>query len=591
MTFRRSVCLAFMTMLCSFLYAENWQRFRGPNGSGVAEDDAQIPTQWAPNANLRWKTAMPGPGVSSPIVVGNRVFVTCYSGYGLSQEDPGQIENLMRHVVCVDLETGEPIWQRDVKAALPEDAYTGIGVTAHGYASHTPVSDGQNVYAFLGKSGVHAFDLDGNPLWNASVGMESDPTKWGSSSSPVIFENIIIVTASAESQSIIGYDKDTGKELWRQEAKGLDGMWGTPALVKVDDSRTDLVMCVAKELWGLDPSTGKMRWFAEATGAEQAHASVVVGSDRVFAFTGRGGGSVSVKAGGTGDISDSNTLWTGTETSSFSSPVGYQSKLYVIARGVLTVVDGLTGDKLQQVRLQGAERSGGRFGSLDYPSPIVVGDHLYYLNGSGQMFVFDLAGDEVKQIAVNKVTGDKESFGGSPAVSQGCLLLRSEKNLYCVTDKGEGVVSVDNRLASQSAEAAGPASRAGRPGGAGAGGRPGGGFGGGRPGGSGRPGGGGGAPGRGGQWDPMSLFNDRDADKDGKLSESEIASSPMAARMAELDKDGDKAISAEEFRSGMSGMFGGGRGGNRGGGRGGNWGGRGEDNRPERPQRPAMASS
>lgn len=138
------------------LEASDWPRFRGPAGSGVANDSESLPTTWSPTANVAWTTELPGPGASSPIIVGGKAFVTYYSGYGLTQENPGEIENLVRHLVCVDVNTGKVLWQKDVKAALPEDAYTGIGVTAHGYASHTPVSDGQNVYAFFGKSGVHA---------------------------------------------------------------------------------------------------------------------------------------------------------------------------------------------------------------------------------------------------------------------------------------------------------------------------------------------------------------------------------------------------------------------------------------------------
>ncbi|MEM9646457.1 MAG: PQQ-binding-like beta-propeller repeat protein, partial [Planctomycetota bacterium] len=316
----RTGALCVCLVVCSAAAASDWTRFRGAGGSGVYRDSEALPTQWSPKANLAWKAALPGPGVSSPIVVGKRVFVTCYSGYGLDQENPGEIENLTRHLVCVDVETGEKVWQKDVKADLPEDPYSGIGVTAHGYASHTPVSDGKNIYAFLGKSGVHAFDLEGNELWSADVGKGSDPKKWGSSSSPVVHEDVIIVTASAESRSVIGLDRATGKELWRQEAEGLVDMWGTPAMVKTAEGRTDLVMCVAGELWGMDPSSGKLRWYADATDAQQAHASIISGNGLVFAFTGRGGGSVAVKAGGKGDVSESNTIWEGTETSSFGSP-------------------------------------------------------------------------------------------------------------------------------------------------------------------------------------------------------------------------------------------------------------------------------
>ena len=251
----------------------------------------------------------------------------------------------MRHLVCIDVQTGEKLWQRDVKATLPEDPYSGIGVTAHGYASHTPVSDGKNVYAFFGKGGVHAFDLDGNKLWQADVGKESDPNKWGSSSSPVIHNDTLIVTASAESQAIIGFDKTTGQELWRQEAEGLDGMWGTPTLVKIDDDRTDLVMCVAKELWGLDPNNGKLRWYADATGAEQAYSSVILDGTRVFAVTGRGGGSIAIDAGGKGNVSQTNTVWAGSESASFGSPVRHESRLYVVSGSIVTVIDDKTGKK------------------------------------------------------------------------------------------------------------------------------------------------------------------------------------------------------------------------------------------------------
>ena len=295
------------SLSCLTVCAEDWPRFRGPAGMGVTADST-LPTQWSPNANLGWKTELPGPGASSPIIVGNKTFVTCYSGYGVDQANPGEMENLTRHLICADVETGKILWQKDIKAVLPEDPYTGVGVPAHGYASHTPVSDGKHVYAFLGKSGVYAYDMNGEEVWNADVGKESDPTKWGSSSSPIIYKNIVIVTASAESQAIVGLDKTTGKELWRQEAGGLDGMWGTPTLVKVDDNRTDIVMCVAKELWGLDPENGKLRWFADATGAQHAYSSIVANDNRVFAFTGRGGGSIALDVGSSGDISQTNTV-------------------------------------------------------------------------------------------------------------------------------------------------------------------------------------------------------------------------------------------------------------------------------------------
>ena len=343
--------------------AEDWSRFRGPNGTGKSA--SEIPVSWTPHANLAWKAALPGSGVSSPIVVGDLVFVTCYSGYGLDRENPGNINDLQRHLVCLDSATGDKKWQVDVAAEQPEDPYSGIGVTAHGYASHTPVSDGEHVFVYFGKSGARAYDLEGNLVWQKNLGKESDPWKWGSAASPIVHENLLIVTASAESQSIVALDKATGDEVWRQEASGLDGMWGTPVFVEVDDGRTDMVMSVPREMWGLDPASGKLRWYAEATGAEQTHSSPVVGGGMVYAFTGRGGGSVAVKAGGEGDVTGSNVVWSGQDTARFGSPVGHQTNLYLVASGVLSVIDGRTGKKTKQVRLRGGGGGGGgRFGSL-----------------------------------------------------------------------------------------------------------------------------------------------------------------------------------------------------------------------------------
>ena len=427
---------AFM-LSCSYSYAEDWSRFRGPNGSGISS--SALPVSWSPTANLAWKSELPGPGVSSPIVVGDRVFVTCYSGYGVDRNKPGDIENLKRHIVCFDAKTGKKKWQKDVPALLPEDPYSGIGVTAHGYASHTPVSDGESVFAYFGKNGAYAYDLDGKQLWQTNLGKESDPWAWGSSSSPIVYENVLIVTASAESQSVVGLDKKTGKEVWRQEAAGLDGMWGTPNLVKIDDKRTDLVLSVPKEMWGLNPSTGKMVWHSDATGADQSHASAIVIGDTLVAFTGRGGGSVAVRAGGKGNVTPTNVVWSGRDSGSFSSPVALKDHIYLIASGIITDINAKTGEKITQTRLSGGlPGGGGGFGSSDYGSPVIAGNRLYYTKGKGDTFVFEV-GDELKQLSVNLVTTDKETFGGSPAIADGRLFIRSDKNLYCVANTQENV--------------------------------------------------------------------------------------------------------------------------------------------------------
>src|SRR6056297_2846572 len=164
--------------------ADDWPRFLGGGGALKASSDVRPPTTWSDEDNLKWKLELPGPGVSSPIVVGDKVFVTAYSGYGTGGEDE-KMEDLKRHLLCVDRSTGNVVWSKKMNSVAAEDPFVPPGVAAHGYASHTPVSDGENVYVFLGKSGVVAFDLDGNPKWRTTVGTGSGPMKWGSASSPV----------------------------------------------------------------------------------------------------------------------------------------------------------------------------------------------------------------------------------------------------------------------------------------------------------------------------------------------------------------------------------------------------------------------
>lgn len=162
----------------------DWNRFRGPNGSGIAEDSESTPTTWSPTENIKWKIPLPGEvGVSCPIVVGDKVFVTSYSGYGIGRSGGGTPKDVKRHLSCIDRESGKTLWEKVVPSPVAEDEYSGAGVPQHGYASHTPVSDGKNVYVFSSVSGALAFDMAGNQLWQASVGTLSDDRRWGSSSS------------------------------------------------------------------------------------------------------------------------------------------------------------------------------------------------------------------------------------------------------------------------------------------------------------------------------------------------------------------------------------------------------------------------
>ena len=409
----------------------------------------------------------------------------------------------------------------------------------------------RRVYVFFGKSGAYAFDLDGTQLWHADIGKESDPWKWGSSASPIVYEDVLVITAAAEGQAIVGLDKETGTELWRQEASGLDGMWGTPVLVNLDQDRTDLVMSVPKEMWGLDPRSGKLRWYCAATGADQAHSSPVVSGETVYALTGRGGGSVAIQAGGSGDVSSSNVVWTGRESTRFASPVEHDSYLYIIANGIASVIDTNNGKRVQQVRLRG------QFGRSDYSSPVIAGNKLYYVNGKGHTYVFEL-GERLKQLSVNLVTTEDETFGGTPAISKHRMFIRSNKHLYCIADGGGDVKpNASANLIASTEPIDGTSGRDQR--------------------GDGRRGGGR------RRFDSAAIFESRDTNNDKKLTKDEVEGSPTAARFADFDKDGDDAITLQEFQEGIRSMFRGGGGRGRGG-RGG------PGRRQRQPPQPASAT-
>lgn len=458
--------LAVVALLASDASAD-WTRFRGDNGAGISSDSESLPMQWSAEKNLKWRVALPGPGSSSPIVVGDKVLITCWTGYATSREAPGDQSQLRRHLICLDRETGKTIWDKSIEPVLPEDDYRGM-FTQHGYASHTPVSDGQRIYVYFGRTGALAFDMDGNQLWQTGVGTESDPRGWGSASSPILHKNLVIVTASAESEAMVALDKETGKEVWRQEAAGFNGTWGTPILVKVDDQRTDLVIGVPFEIWALNPDTGKLQWYCEAMDTDSFCSSVVAADGVVYAIEGRGGGSIAVRTGGEGDVTKSHVVWTGRHNNRIGTPLIHEGRMYCFSNRIANCIRTDTGEEIFQTRLEGggsapqtqresrpperargepggresAGRGRGGFGGGgggmggDYSSPIMADGKIYYVARNGDAFVLK-PGEKLEQLAANRLTDETEDFSATPAVDKGSLFIRSDKHLYCVSASGE----------------------------------------------------------------------------------------------------------------------------------------------------------
>jgi outer membrane protein assembly factor BamB len=426
--------------------ADDWTRFRGPNGSGISPNDAAPPVNWGNEQNIKWKVELPGPGNSSPIVVGERVFLTCWTGYG-AQESASQ-GDLRRHLLCIDRQTGRTLWSRDVEPALPEDEFEG-NFRENGYASHSPVSDGERVYVFFGKTGALAFDLEGNQLWKTQLGTESSPTSWGSASSPIVHEDLLIVTAAAESESIAALNKKTGEVVWKKEAAGFSGTWGTPVLVSVD-GRTEAVIAVPGELWSFDVESGQLLWYCEAPTSSPVSASVITHDGVIYVFGGRQGGSLAVKAGGSGDISESHILWRGSESIGIGTPLYYDGRIYWIARdGVVNCINAADGQRVYQDRLEmggspaanaqpqegqaGGRRGGGGMRSQNYSSPVAAAGKLYFISRSGDGAVLALS-DQFEQLATNSLGEENEEFNGTPAISDHEMYIRSDRRLYCIAE-------------------------------------------------------------------------------------------------------------------------------------------------------------
>jgi len=357
-------------------------------------------------------------------VVGDRVFVTCYSGYGLSRQNPGQIDQLQRHLVCLDAATGRIVWQTAVQSAVREDEYRGF-ITEHGSASSTPVTDGENVYCLFGKSGVVAFTLDGRKLWQVSVGTESSNRRRGSAASPVLYKDMVIVNAAEESQSIRALKKSTGEEVWKAEASLLELASTTPGLVDAGDGKTELVIPVPNEVWAFNPDSGKLNWYCETRLTGNLSPSLNAKDSVIYVCGGyQGSGSLAIPAGGKGNVTG-NVLWNSRITSCVASPILFEGRLYCVDDpGTAWCANAGTGEQVYRERL---ETGGGR---PFYASPVLCEGRLFVPSRSDGVYVLE-AGPGFRLLACNRLT-DETDFNASVAIANGQLILRSNRSVYCV---------------------------------------------------------------------------------------------------------------------------------------------------------------
>ncbi|MEE2989845.1 MAG: PQQ-binding-like beta-propeller repeat protein [Planctomycetota bacterium] len=430
----RSIIAAALLLLATTpasSFAEDWRGFRGNDGSGISREDVPVPASWSTTENLRWSIDLPGPGSSSPIVVGERVLVTSYSGYGHPIGNAGEIAGLKRHLLCLDRQSGELQWQSTVTAVHTDDAYQGF-ITEHGYASSTPVSDGEVIVSFFGKAGVVAHDMQGRQLWQTDIGRQSGTRLWGSAGSPVLAGNVVIINASDESLSIRGLDKSSGKEIWKAEAKGLENTFCTPLLTSVA-GRDEVIVSVPGEVWGLAPASGKLLWYASTATDGNISPSPVLQGNTIFVMGGRRGSTAAIRLGGMDDVTNSHLSWSSKASSYVPSPIVHEGYLYWVSdRGIAHCLKADSGKITYQQRLSSSGGFGG--GRAFYASVVLADDKLYSVSRSAGVFVL-ATGPRFKQIGQNKLDNDESQFNASPAISRGQIFLRSDKQLYCIESK------------------------------------------------------------------------------------------------------------------------------------------------------------
>ncbi len=395
---------------------DDWPRFRGPTGMGTSGATG-LPLTWSESENLAWKVALPGPGASSPIVFGERIYITCYTGYFIPNQPGGSLDQLERHLLCLRRDDGQLLWQKSVKAKLPEED----SIRDHGFAANTPAADADGVYVFFGKSGVFAFDHDGNQRWQADVG--SKTSGWGTAASPVIYQDLLFINASVESESLVALDRRSGEEKWR--AGGIRESWNTPLVVATDAGADELVVAIAGQVLGFDPNSGESLWSCKTDIGWYMVPSGVTANGVVYYLGGRSGiASLAVRAGGRGEVTATHRLWTSKSGSNVSSPVFLDGHLYWMHdnQGIAFCAKAESGELVYEERLPRADQV--------YSSALLADGRLYYLSRGGKTFVLP-AEPRFELLATNDL-GDRSIFNGSPAIVNDRILIRSDKFLYCV---------------------------------------------------------------------------------------------------------------------------------------------------------------
>ncbi len=419
----------------------DWLQFRGPSGSGVLANST-YPASWSEEENIAWNRPLPGGGWSSPIVVGDRVFITTAvsqdvgrpkgfgggvaSMRGLSSKKPPQ-DPVSFELHCLRLADGSEIWKQVVDNRRPPFAIH----PSNTYATESPAVSQDRVFVYFASTGVVAcYDFAGEELWKREIGAFRTSNNFGTASSVAVADGKVFIQCDNEDQSfVVAFDATSGEEAWREE-RDVSTSWSSPIVWK-NRLRSELILCGSNSVISYEPSTGKQLWSLTGTGGTFS-GSPTCDADRIyFGNSGRSsrGPLVAIAAGAEGelDIEDETSaeglVWVQPSSGpGMASPVVVDGKLFVLSRSILTCHDATTGERIYRNRLPAKSVAASLWST---------NNQLFVLDEAGNTFVVDVK-DDFQLVGENSLSG---LFWSTPAVSTDCLLLRAADRLYCIRSK------------------------------------------------------------------------------------------------------------------------------------------------------------